>query len=210
MLRRPSLAAYLGASMLYRDALAALYAFGGTYAVLVMGWPVTQVGAFGVIGAVTAAAASWAGGLADGRWGPRPVIVACVALLVAVCAGVMGTAPGRALGVAVAPGSSAPDWAFYALGAAIGGLGGALQAASRTLMARHAEPGRPAEAFGLYALSGKATAFLAPALIALVTWASGTPRLGLVPVAALFLAGLALLFWVRPEGDVARRAEAGG
>ena len=210
VLGRRSLAAYLGASMLYRDALAALYAFGGTYAVLVMGWPVTQVGAFGVIGAVTAAAASWAGGLADGRWGPRPVIVACVALLVAVCAGVTATAPGRALGVAVAPGSSAPDLAFYALGAAIGGLGGVLQAASRTLMARHAEPGRPAEAFGLYALSGKATAFLAPAMIALVTWASGTPRLGLVPVAALFLAGLALLAWVRPEGDAASRAAAVG
>ena len=204
VLGRPSLAAYLGASMLYRDALAALYAFGGTYAVLVMGWPVTQVGAFGVIGAVTAAVASWAGGLADGRWGPRPVIVACVVLLTAVCLGVTATAPGRALGVPVAPGSPAPDLAFYALGAAIGGLGGALQAASRTLMARHADPGRPAEAFGLYALSGKATAFLAPALIGLVTWASGTPRLGLVPVMALFLAGLALLSRVRPEGDLGR------
>ena len=202
VLRRPSLAAYLGASMLYRDALAALYAFGGTYAVLVMGWPVTQVGAFGVIGAVTAAAASWLGGLADGRWGPRPVIAACVGILVAVCAGVTATSPEMVVGVPVTPGSAAPDLAFYAMGAAIGGAGGALQAASRTMMARHAAPGRATEAFGLYALSGKATAFLAPGLIALVTWASGSPRPGLVPVAALFLAGLGLLRLVRPEGDL--------
>ena len=202
VLRRPSLAAYLGASMLYRDALAALYAFGGTYAVLVMGWPVTQVGVFGVIGAVTAALASWAGGIADGRWGPRPVIGACIGALVLACAGVTATSPERVLGVPVPLGSAAPDLAFYAVGAMIGGAGGALQAASRTLMARHAEPGRATEAFGLYALAGKATAFLAPALVALVTWASGSPRWGLVPVAVLFLAGLAALRLVRPEGDL--------
>ena len=205
VLRRPSLAAYLGASMLYRDALAALYAFAGTYAVLVMGWPVTRVGAFGVIGAVTAALASWLGGIADGRWGPRPVIAACVSILVACCAGVTATSPETVLGATVAPGSIAPDLAFYAFGAVIGGAGGALQAASRTMMARHAAPGRATEAFGLYALSGKATAFLAPALVGLVTWASGSPRWGLVPVAALFLAGLAALRLVRPEGDLAPR-----
>ena len=203
LLRRRSLAAFLGASMLYRDALAALYAFGGTYAVLVLGWPVTQVGVFGVLGAVTAAFASWAGGVLDGRHGPRPVVAGCIAVLSAVCVAIALTSREAVLGVPVAPGSAAPDVAFYAIGAVIGGAGGVLQAASRTLMARHADPGRPAEAFGLYALSGKATAFLAPALIAWVTWASGTPRLGVLPVAALFLAGLALLSRVRPEGDVA-------
>ena len=201
VLGRPSLAAYLGASMLYRDALAALYAFGGTYAVLVLDWQVTQVGVFGILAAVAAALASWAGGLADARHGPRPVIRACVATLALVCTAITATSQTRVLGLPVPPGSAAPDLAFYALGAVIGGAGGILQSASRTMMVRHAEPGRPTEAFGLYALSGKATAFLAPAMIGLVTWATGSPRLGLLPVVALFLLGLLLLSWVRPEGD---------
>jgi UMF1 family MFS transporter len=36
-------------------------------------------------------------------------------------------------------------------------------AASRSMMVRHTNPDRPTEAFGLFALAGKATAFLAPA-----------------------------------------------
>ena len=201
--RRPSLRAYLIGSMLYRDALAALYAFGGTYAVLVLDWSITQVGGFGVIGAATAAVASWIGGRLDGRHGPRPVVAGCIILLALASVAIAATSRGAVLGLPVAPGSSAPDLALYFAGAVIGGAGGALQAASRTLMARHAEPGRPAEAFGLYALAGKATAFVAPALVALVTQATGSARLGALPIAAMFLVGLAFLAQVRPEGDVA-------
>ena len=39
------------------DALAALYSFGGVYAVLVLDWETTQIGIFGILGAVTAAGA---------------------------------------------------------------------------------------------------------------------------------------------------------
>ena len=85
--------------------------------------------------------------------------------------------------------------------------GGALQASSRTMMVRHADPRWATEAFGLYALSGKATAFLAPALIFLATWATGSPRLGISPLIGLFLAGLILLAWVKPDGDQTRWSE---
>jgi UMF1 family MFS transporter len=57
------------------------------------------------------------------------------------------------------------------------------------------------EAFGLYALSGKATTFLAPALIALASDMSGSQRFGITPLIALFLIGLILLVWVKPDGD---------
>ena len=57
------------------------------------------------------------------------------------------------------------------------------------------------EAFGLYALSGKATTFLAPALIAVTTDLSGSQRLGATPLIALFAVGLVLLVWVKPEGE---------
>jgi len=69
------------------------------------------------------------------------------------------------------------------------------------MMVRHTNPDRPTEAFGLFALSGKATAFMAPALISLVTYMSGSARIGFAPVIFLFLIGLVLLLWVHPRGD---------
>jgi UMF1 family MFS transporter len=201
LLSRRSLAAYLGASMLYRDALVALYGFGGVYATLVLDWSVTQVGVFGILGAVSAALATWAGGRIDSRLGPKPVIVATVLILSAVCVVIVAMSREMLFGVPLPPGSAVPDIVFYVVGATIGAAGGVLQAASRTMMVRHANPERPTEAFGLYALSGKATAFLAPALIGAVTYVSESARLGISPLIALFLLSLVLLRWVEPEGE---------
>ena len=69
------------------------------------------------------------------------------------------------------------------------------------MMVRQARPERMTEAFGLYALAGKATSFLAPALIALTTWASGSQQVGVSPLILLFAVGLFLLLWVKPDGD---------
>ncbi len=200
-LRRRSLGAFLLSSMLYRDALVALYGVGGVYAALVLGWEVTQIGAFGVLSVVVAGIATFLGGRLDGAIGPRPVIAACIWALVLATLAILGLTRHAFWGVPLAPGSPLPDAALYAFGAVVGGAGGVLQASSRSMMVRHADPGRPTEAFGLYALSGKATAFLAPALISAATWITQSPRLGIAPVILLFLAGLILLRWVQPQGD---------
>ncbi|WP_347266733.1 MFS transporter [Paracoccus sp. (in: a-proteobacteria)] len=199
--RRRSLAAWLVSSMFSRDALNALYAFGGVYAGTVLGWPVFLAGVFGVVSAVSAALVSWIGGRADRRWGPRPVIVACTLVLIAVTVLVTSMSREQVLGLALAPGSRLPDGLFFFCGVLIGGAGGALQAASRTMMVRHTTPERATEAFGLYALSGKATAFLAPLLIAVATDLSGSQRQGISPLIVMFLLALLLLVWVKAEGE---------
>ena len=71
------------------------------------------------------------------------------------------------------------------------------------MMVRHAHPDRTTEAFGLYALSGKATSFLAPALIGMVTFMTGSARLGVSPLIGLFVLGLILLIWVKPDPEPA-------
>jgi len=55
------------------------------------------------------------------------------------------------------------------------------------------------EAFGLYALAGKATSFMAPLLIGTVTYATGSQQLGVSPLIGLFLLGLIFLIWVNPD-----------
>ncbi|GAW34235.1 vacuole effluxer Atg22 like protein [Roseovarius sp. A-2] len=198
---RLSLSTYLGSSMFYRDALNGLYGFGGTYAILVLDWSITSVGIFGIIGAISAAVFSWVGGRLDARFGPKPVIIAAIWGLIAVCVMVVGMDRNQIFGIVLAPGSTLPDAIFFGCGVLIGGLGGTVQAASRTLMVRHTDPATPTENFGLYGLSGRATAFLAPALIGLVTSLSDSARIGISPVIFLFLIGLVLLRWVNAEGD---------
>lgn len=199
--RSRSLSAFLLGSMLYRDAVNGLYAFGGVYAKLVLGWATMQIGIFGIIGAITAAIATWIGGLADRRYGPKPVIVVSSIILMVVCSIIVSMSRDHFGPFALPAGSKLPDILFYICGAAIGGAGGALYSASRSLMVRHTNPERPAEAFGLFALTGKATAFLAPTLIGISTYLTQSNQLGFLPVIFLFLAGLVLLRWVDGEGD---------
>ncbi|MDJ1015126.1 MAG: MFS transporter [Paracoccaceae bacterium] len=205
--KRPSLASYLGGSMLYRDALNGLYGFGGTYALLVLNWEVTQVGVFGIISGLSAAAFSWVGGLLDRRFGPKPVIVVTILGLMLVCFVIVNMSREAFFGMELSPDSTLPDAVFFGCGMLIGGFGGTLQAASRSMMVRHANPEAPTESFGLYGLSGRATAFLAPALIGAVTTLSGDARIGVAPLIFLFLCGLVLLRWVKPDGDRAEQWE---
>lgn len=199
--KRKSLFNFLVGSMVYRDALNALYAFGGVYAALVLDWQTIQIGVFGIIAAIAAAVATWVGGLCDQKYGPKPVISAAIIILIVVCTFIVGMSREHLFMFPLAEGSKLPDIIFYVCGAAIGGAGGALYASSRSMMVRHTHPERPTEAFGLFALTGKATAFLAPMLITIFTYVSGSAQLGFVPVIILFLIGLIMLRWVNKDGD---------
>lgn len=198
---RTSLTSYLASSMFYRDALGGLYGFGGTYARLVLDWSVVQIGIFGIVSIIAAALFSWIGGKADFRFGPKPVIKFCIWVLIFVCVVVVSMDRTQIFGMALAEGSSIPDMVFYICGILIGGMGGILQSASRSLMVRHSDPEKPTESFGLFGLSGRATAFLAPASIGAVTAISESARIGISPLIVLFILGLFLLRWVKPEGD---------
>ncbi|MCC5969513.1 MAG: MFS transporter [Pararhodobacter sp.] len=199
--KHSSLLSYLLSSTFYRDGLNGIYAFGGIYAAGVLGWSIVQIGVFGILAATIGAIGCWIGGRADRRVGPKPVIVVCILTLIIVCCIIVSTDRTMVLFMPVAAGSTLPDVVFYICGGMIGAAGGAVQASSRTMMVRQANPERMTEAFGLYALSGKALSFMAPGMIALATTLTGSQRLGVSPLILLFAVGLILLLWVRPEGE---------
>ena len=198
--RQRSLLAFLLSSMFYRDALSGLYAFGGIYAAGVLGWSIVDIGVFGTVSLVFGAVFSWLGGFADRRFGPAKVIIFCIALLAFACAVILSTSREVVFFIPVAANSPLADRVFLACGCLIGAGGGILQAASRTMMVIQANPRRMTEAFGLYALSGKATAFLAPMLVAIATGVFDDQRIGAMPLILLFLAGILLMYMVDPEG----------
>ena len=191
--------------MLYRDALNGLYGFGGTYALLVLDWEVTRVGVFGIVSVISAAAMSWVGGRLDRRFGPKPVIIAAAVGLILVCITITNMTREAFFGMPLAAGATLPDTVFLICGVLIGGLGGILQAASRSLMVRHTDQGSETEGFGLYGLSGRATSFLAPAMIGIATAVTGDVRNGVLPLILLFILGLLLLRWTEANGDRAEK-----
>ena len=72
-------------------------------------------------------------------------------------------------------------------------------------MVRQANPARMTQSFGLYALAGKATSFVAPLSIGLVTWMSGSQQIGVTPLIVLFLIGLFLLRYVKSNVEGAEK-----
>jgi UMF1 family MFS transporter len=71
-------------------------------------------------------------------------------------------------------------------------------------MARLAPSGMEGEVFGLYALSGSATAFLAPGLVAFFTTTYHSLRAGFASIALLLFVGLGLLLFVKPPPQLNR------
>jgi MFS transporter, UMF1 family len=192
-----SLFAFLLSSMFYRDALNGLYTFGGIYAVGVLGWSTLQLGVFGILASVTGILGSILGGWLDTRIGTKRVVVISILCLILASAMVISTSDTQILFMQIAAGSGAPDIMFYCAGALIGAAGGALQSSSRPLLVDQAEPERMGEAFGLYALSGRATSFLAPWSIGIMTTMFASQRIGITPIVVLFVIGLLLLIPVR-------------
>lgn len=198
---------FLIARMTYYDGLSAIFAFGGIYAAGTFGWGIETLGAFGIILSIFAASGAFFGGWLDDRIGSkRTILIAVAGLIVGTCVSVSITADTIFFVIDVVP--RAPDAApfssigekiYLAAGVLIGMSGGPAQAASRTFMARLAPPSMMTEFFGLYALSGKATSFIAPFVIAVATSAAASQRAGLYVILGFLAVGFLLLLPVREE-----------
>jgi len=196
---RKSYFSFLITSMLYRDGLNGLFMFGGIYAAGVLGMTTTQLGIFGILAALAGAIGAFLGGRMDDRFGPKTVVFwSCWLLFIAGTVIVSSTPESILFFVPVTSGST-PLLVFYVAGSLIGAAGGALQAASRTLLVDQVEHDEATEAFGLYALAGRATSFIAPLSIAFVTAATQSQRIGITPILVLLAVGAIGLFWVREK-----------
>ena len=89
---------------------------------------------------------------------------------------------------------------FWIAGLTIGIFVGPVQAASRSYMARVAPPDMTNQMFGLFAFSGKATAFLGPLLVGWITWLSGSQRIGMSTIIVLLCIGFLIMLTV-PRAD---------
>jgi UMF1 family MFS transporter len=198
---------YLVAFMLYNDGLAAIIAFGGVYASATFGWSTVTLGIFGIVLTLLAIPGAFWGGRLDDRLGSKRTVQLAIAGVIVATVGLVGVSADRVLFFLPAPEllptrglfGSLQEKVFMAFALLLGFCLGPMQAASRTLIGRMAPDGMTGEFFGLFALSGRATAWMAPLVIGLVTEATRSNRLGMACVLFFLVLGFALLWPVREE-----------
>lgn len=192
---------FLGASALFRDGLAGVFAFGAILAAGTFGLSAGEVIIFGAVANIVAGIATMLFGLLDDVLGPKRVILISLVALTAL-----------GLGIFVLHDGGKP--VFWTLGLAMTAFVGPAQASSRSFLARVIPEGQGGEIFGLYATTGRVVSFLAPAAFGLFIWIgsvvtgeTNTQYWGILGIALVLVAGLAVLIPVKtPEQQVGSQA----
>ncbi|HXU11267.1 MAG TPA: MFS transporter, partial [Candidatus Binatia bacterium] len=180
---------FLLAFLVYNDAVTTVIAFSAIYAMHVIGFTVHQVMMLFIVTQITAFAGTFAAGFLVDRWGAKPTILATLVLWI-------GTIAGAWAARGVGP--------FFAV-AILASIGmGSTQTASRSLMGLLVPPGRSAEFFGFFALTGKVSAVVGPLLYGSIASAFGSERPAVLSLSVIVLAGLLLMLGV--DVDRGRRA----
>lgn len=178
---------FLFARLIYNDGLITIFAFGGIYAAGTFGMTFSEVIQFGIILNVAAGLGALVFGFFDDKLGGKTtVMVSLVAL--ALCALLAVLSPSKTL--------------FWVAGIGIGIFAGPNQSASRSLMGRFVPEKHQSEFFGFFAFSGKATAFMGPLLLGLLSEHFGQ-RAGVSVVIGFFIVGGLLLMSVDEERGMA-------
>lgn len=172
---------FLIARMIFIDALATVFAFGGIYAAGTFDMTEKDVLIFGIGLNLTAGLGAALFAWIDDYLGSRQTILLSLAGLILTTSAVLVV--------------TSSMW-FWTFGLILGIFVGPAQAASRTYMGRIAPEELRNQMFGLFALSGKVTSFIGPLLVGWLTYAAGSQRIGMSVIIVLFIIGFVLMLKV--------------
>ena len=192
---------FLIARMIYQDGVGALLALGGTFAAGMFGWVTVELGIYGIILNVVAIFGCLVAAKLDTQMGSKKVVLLSIILLMIATIGIVSTGPGYTLfGAWQLPGADTgglfgtpAEKAYIFFGLLIGIAFGPVQASSRSYLARSVRADEAGRYFGLYALVGRATSFLAPFAVGTITLWTGSARAGMAVIIAFFVVGFLIL-----------------
>lgn len=184
---------FLVARMIFIDALATVFAFGGIYAAGTFDLDERDVLLFGIGLNLTAGLGAASFAWLDDKLGSRSTMLISLGGLIASTAAVLLV--------------QQVLW-FWIFGLLLGIFVGPVQAASRTYMGHVAPPDLQNQMFGLMALSGKVTAFIGPLLVGWLTFVAGSQRIGMSVIVIMFCIGFILLYGVPEAAHVKLRDRA--
>ena len=201
----PDMLLFLVARMIFTDGLTAIFTFGGIYGAAVFGWGALPLGIFGIVLTLVGAFGALIGGVLDDRFSAKAVIISALIILLIGAFGILSVDKNHVLffievapkEAGSAPFSSIGEKVFLGFAMIVGIVSAPVQASSRSLLARLAPKEKITQFFGLFAFSGKVTAFAAPFLVASLTAATNSQRIGMSAIALFLLVGMILMIPVR-------------
>jgi UMF1 family MFS transporter len=206
-----NVALYLLARMLYNDGKTAVLVAGGVYAAGVFSWGFETMLVYGIVLSIFAVFGGFLGGWLDVAFGSkRAILISIGGTMLSLLFAVSMTPTEIFFVIPYDPLTSPPLWdlplfqrppeLIYLLIVIFAAIFiTAAYANSRTMLARIAPESMMAEFFGLYALSGTATAFVGTLLVERLTDWFDSQRIGFSSVLLLLAAGFVLMLWVREE-----------
>lgn len=184
--QHPFLLRFLITRMIFIDGLTALFAFGGIYAAQAFQMSEQRVLLFGVALNVSSGVGALCLSFLDDKIGSKKTII--ISLIGLIIFGSLSLIVNK-------------ETFFWIAAVGLGLFVGPLQASSRAYISKKSEPSVRNQIFGFFAFSGKATAFLGPFLISLVTAATQSIRWGISVTIIFFLVGLILMWWVPSDHE---------
>jgi len=199
--QRAGLLRFLIARMIYQDGVNGLLALGGTFAAGMFGWQTIEMGIYGILLLVVAVGGCIYAGRLDERMGSKKVILLSLMCLIVATIGIISTGPGYSLfgllqfSAQDSGGlfATAAEKTYIVFGLLIGLAFGPVQASSRSYMARSVSAEEAGRYFGIYALAGRATAFMAPMAVASLTLYTDSARIGMAALIVFLVLGAAVL-----------------
>ena len=201
---------FLAGRMLFNDGTIAIQAYCGIYAAGTFGWDLATVMLFALILSVFCIVGGFVGGWLDDRLGSRRAILlslasTLVALLVAV-----SVTPEQIFFFPYDAAAAGPVWSlpyfrtlpeliYLGMYVVLAITITAVIVNGRAMMARIAPLSMMSQFFGLYALSGTATAFLGHGMVALFTALFHSQRVGIGSLAVLLVLGFLLVRNVKEQ-----------
>lgn len=205
-------AIYIGSRMFFVDGMNGVLVYAGVYAVGVMKWGALEMLAYGILLSIFAVLGGFVGRWLDAGIGPKNALRLEIFMTMLSLTCFLGMRPDMIVFFwpydAAAHGplwngpvfGHLPDMIFVGIGFVNAIFITAQYASSRTLLTRITPPEQTGAFFGVYALSGVATAWLAPTLVNIGTRATGTQQGGFATLLFLLAVGLVGLAFVRGGG----------
>lgn len=201
MRTRRNLARFLVGRMIYQDGVNAVIVLGGAFAAGMFHWATIEIGIYGIILNIVAIISNVVAGWLDGKLGSKRVVVQSLISLLLATIGIISTERDSTLFGLISLSTvdsgglfgTAAEKVFILYGLFIGIAFGPVQASSRSFMSRSIKPEEAGRYFGIYALSGRATSFMATLAFSIVTAATGSAHLGMATIIIFLAVGLAIL-----------------
>lgn len=213
-----NVATFLVVRAIYADGMSAVFNFLAGYLSGIFGWSTPKIGIFALVVLTVPIFTSILGGWIDDRIGTKRTIQIGLLIFTLAILGSISTTPDAYLFVfpvtdelrshqlpvvggffALLGFTQFPEQLSLLFSLVGGAVVGPVLASGRTMVARISPREMMSEVYGLFTLTGKATAFLAPFFVALVTSQTQNQRAGFAVILVFLVAGLVGLFWVREE-----------